>query len=195
VRDLQAAGADASAVTVYFNGIPAPAAYVSTTQINAIVPNDVSGLADVVVDYQGTRTYAFPLGLTSSAPEIFAQEDGSAQGVAVNQDGSFNSPSSAAARGSMISFWATGQGLVDSSSPNPRPQLAVSVSIGGVNAEVAFAGLVYAGVLQVNVKVPPGAPAGDAVDLVLAIGPGSSRRRAMVAVRRGLGGCITYNGA
>lgn len=177
------AGADASAVAVSFNGQPGAVSYASDTQINAVVPNNISDTADVVVQYQDEQTYPFPLGLAPAAPEIFVQQDRSTNAVAVNQNGSLNSPSNPAPAGSTIEVWATGQGLTDNSTPNAKPQLPVSATIGGVGAAVAFAGLIYPGVLQVNLKVPPDAPTGDAVDLVLTIGTISSKHTATLAIR------------
>lgn len=177
------AGADPSAVTVSFNGQAGSVSSASDTQIMAVVPNNVSDVADVVVQYQGAQTYPFPLGLVPSAPEIYVQQDGSTNAVAINQDGSVNSPSNTAPRGSTIEIWATGQGLVDNSTPNPKPQLPVSAAIGGVSANVAFAGIIYRGVLQVNLQVPPDAPTGDAVSLVLTVGSASSSEPATLAIR------------
>jgi uncharacterized protein (TIGR03437 family) len=53
-----------------------------------------------------------------------------------------------------------------SSTVNP-----VSVSVGGGDSEVYFAGLVpgFIGLYQVNFRVPPGAPTGAAVPLTLAV--------------------------
>lgn len=45
-----------------------------------------------------------------------------------------------------------------------------------------FAGLIYTGEIQVNVKVPDNAPTADA-ELILSIGPNSSRKGVTVAVK------------
>lgn len=169
---------------VSFGGVPSPLAYVAGDQINALVPYGVSQAADVVVSFGGgSQTYPYPLGVAASAPEIFTQADGTAQAVAVNQDGSLNAPGSPAARGSYLSFWATGQGQVQQSGGYRVPVLPVQASLGGVEAPVSFAGLIDAGVMQVNIQVPAGAPAGGAVPLVLTVGSGVSRTAATVAVQ------------
>src|SRR5580658_3871328 len=46
-------------VSVTFNGIPAPLSFVSARQINAQVPWEISGDANVVVDVNGAFTEAF----------------------------------------------------------------------------------------------------------------------------------------
>jgi uncharacterized protein (TIGR03437 family) len=182
---------DTSGVKVYFNGIVASLTYVSATQINALVPNGVTGNADAVVEYKGTKTSPYPLGVTPASPGIFMKPDGSRQAVVVNADGTFNSPDNPAPRGSYVAFWATGQGLCDpgtstdgSQRPSfPRPELPVTSRVGGADAPVAFAGLTYPGVLQVNIKVPDYSPSGASVQLVLTIGSQSSGAQATLSVR------------
>ena len=52
-----------------------------------------------------------------------------------------------------------------------RATRPVTVTIGGVKAEVQFAGVApgTSGLYQVNVTVPPGVPAGSAVTVVLSV--------------------------
>ena len=78
--------------------------------------------------------------VTSAAPQLFA---------AVNEDGSVNTPSNAAARGSILVLYGTGQGLL-------APP--VTVSIAGYAADVLYSGPVsgFAGLWQVNARVPGG---------------------------------------
>lgn len=180
---LVPANADLPSATVSFNGIPGSVSYVSPTQINAVVPDNVSGVSDVVVGYQGTGTYPYPLGLAAASPEIFHEPNGNAEAVAVNQDGSLNWPTNPATRGSIIELWATGQGMTDSETPYARPQLPVSLTIGGVNATIAFAGMISPGVLQLNVTIPPDAPTGTAIPLVLTVGSFSSKQATMISVQ------------
>jgi adhesin/invasin len=60
----------------------------------------------------------------------------------------------------------------------------VIATIGGVPATVNFAGLApgFVGLGQVNILVPPGAPTGDAVPLILQIN-GQKSKPAPVAIR------------
>jgi uncharacterized protein (TIGR03437 family) len=93
----------------------------------------------------------------------------------------------------VISLFATGGGLTDipvadgslTGSVLPKPQLPVSVRIGGVAADVQYAGAapgMVAGALQVNVRVPLGAAPGDAA-VFLTIGDATSQPGITVRVR------------
>src|SRR5260370_37707641 len=106
--------------------------------------------------------------------------------VVVNQDGTFNPAANPAPRGSIVSFWATGQGQtippsISGQQPQaptfPTPVLPVSVSIGGVavpQSDILYAGLVYAGVMQVNARVPSTVVPGNLVELLLVVGNSTS---------------------
>ncbi len=61
-------------------------------------------------------------------------------------------------------------------------KLPVKVSIGGIDAQVLGAVLIYTGEIQVNVLIPSGAPTGD-VPLVLTVGTASSRKDATIAIK------------
>lgn len=172
-----------ASVAAYFGGVRSPMAFASGNRITAFVPYSVSNAADVVLDAGTLNTGSFPLAVTSAAPEIFIQTDGSTEAVAANSDGSLNSPANPAARSTYVSFWATGQGQVSAAGAFPCPVLPVTVTVGGANAEVLFSGLIYPGVLQVNIKIPETATTGDAVGLVLEIGGAASRKTATLAVR------------
>lgn len=126
---------------------------------------------------------------------IFTQSYGPGQAWIANQDGTFNSASNPAARGTYVAFWVTGQGLVNTTlgdgtqptgPPYPSPMLPVSVSLGGSAvpaANLAFDGLVYCGEVQINLLIPAKAPTGSAVPLVVTIGGASSRTDATIAIQ------------
>ena len=101
-----------SHVKVTFNGVEAFLTLASATQINAVVPYVTGSKADVVVQYNGLTSDAFPLGVTEAAPGIFTQQYGPGQIWATHSDLKFNGAGNAVARGDWISLWATGQGLV-----------------------------------------------------------------------------------
>ncbi len=158
---------------VTFDGTPAPLIYVSSGQINAIVPYEVKptqGTTSVVVSTNGTVSSAMQLSVAATAPGVFtANETGSGQGAILNQDNiTPNSASKPAPKGSVIVIYATGEGLLrppqvtGSITPGNGsafivPVNNVQVMIGGQLANYQFAGeapTLVSGVLQVNVVVP-----------------------------------------
>ena len=181
--------------TVLINGAAAPLIYTSATQVSAVVPYGVTGNAvQLVVQYQGLSTAPVSTPLAATAPGVFTA-DGSGRGAAAafNQDGSPNNAASPAPPGSIVTFFATGEGLTLPAGmdgrvtgvSSPRPLAPVAVTIGGVPATVQFAGEApndVAGVLQVNVTVPFNLPEG-ALPLVLTVGAASSQVGVTINVR------------
>lgn len=110
---------------------------------------------------------------------------GTGQAVVINQDGTINSASNAAAPGSIVTFFATGFGVTDPASTDgihpspplyPKPVQPLAVVFEGYPASqenIYFAGMTYTGVLQVNVKIPATAVTGDKVGLALRFACGS----------------------
>ena len=179
-----------SGVTVTFNGIEAFLTYVSASQINALMPYGVTGNADAVVAYAGMKTVLFPLPVADSSPGIFTRQYGTGAAWAVNADQTINSAANPASRGGWVSFWATGQGLVDPAGSDgetvvtPRNvKLPVKVTIGGADAKTnLWAGLIYTGVLQVNVQIPNDVAPGN-VEVLLTIGHATSCNGVTIAVK------------
>lgn len=182
---------------IYIGGTLAPLIYAQDGQVNALVPWSIagSGTTAVQVEYNGVRGNAVMVPVVGSSPGIFTQEYGPGQAWMVNQDGTFNSASNPAPRGTAVAFWATGQGLVDiaqqdgtqpTGPPFPKPLLPTGVNIGGMQVPAAallFDGLVYSGEIQVNVLIPDNAPTGDSVSLVLTVGGVPSRTGVTIAIR------------
>jgi uncharacterized protein (TIGR03437 family) len=182
-------------VTVLFDGIPAPLIYVSAGQIAAVVPYEMGGAAtQVEVEYQGNTSVALAVPVAASTPGIFsADASGAGQAAALNQDYSLNSQSKPAAAGSTIVLFATGAGFsnpseIDGSlaaSPFPTPLLPVSLTIGGVAAEVEYAGAApgeIAGLLQINAKIPAALSVGPQ-PVVLTVGAISSQSNLTISVQ------------
>ncbi|HTB17593.1 MAG TPA: hypothetical protein VK708_05725, partial [Bryobacteraceae bacterium] len=65
-----------------------------------------------------------------------------------NQDGSLNSASNPAARGSVVSLYATGQGA----------GATITLTIAGYNAPLLYAGPApgFPGLMQINAQIPSG---------------------------------------
>lgn len=94
-------------VQVLINGIAAPLLFVSDTQINAVAPVElVVGSTTLQISQSDISAPDFRLVVDPFAPQVFRYTDGSA--IAINQDGTLNSPTNPAKIGSPISIWATG---------------------------------------------------------------------------------------
>jgi uncharacterized protein (TIGR03437 family) len=181
---------------VLFDGYPAPLLYVGPTQINLVVPYELAGQthAQMTVEYQGQQVLSLGLAIVPSAPAILAADSsGIGPGAILNQDGTVNSATKPADRGTVIQIFATGGGVTDpagvdgslAAAPLPHPALPVSVRIGGLAAEVDYAGAapgLVSGVLQVNARIPEGVPSGAAAVFV-DVGDAGSQPGITVQVR------------
>lgn len=154
-------------VTLTFDGISAPLLYVQANQINAIVPFEISGKQHTVAQlkYNGTTSNAARLWVADSSPGIFMMGGLGNQVAAFNQDGTLNSPTNPAEKGSIVSMWATGLGLLNQpyadgqivtesgvTLMNPPP-----IDVDGHFAEIKYLGQapdLVAGAIQINLVVP-----------------------------------------
>jgi uncharacterized protein (TIGR03437 family) len=182
---------------VLFDGIPAPLLYVSSTQINAVVPYEIEGRfsTQLQVAVQGTLSAPVSLRVVDTAPGIFTvNATGSGQGAILNQNFSLNGPANPAARASVVMIYATGEGQTNPLGVDGlitgnllrHPRQAVSVTIGGQPADVVYAGSApgfVSGALQVNARIPNGVAPGSAVPVVLTIGNASSQAGVTIAVQ------------
>jgi uncharacterized protein (TIGR03437 family) len=161
---------------VLFNGIRAPLLYVSPTQINLQVPAELTGrtATATVMFTDGLAGAAMPLSLASAAPGVFP-------GAVVHADGKPLSATAPARIGETLLIFGTGIGavrpVVNSGAPagSSPPSVASqkpTVTIGGVAANVAFAGLApgFAGLFQINATVANRTPTGDNVALSVTVG-------------------------
>jgi uncharacterized protein (TIGR03437 family) len=191
----------AGGVQVLFSGFAAPLTYVSSTQINAVVPYEIQGLVTpfAQVEYQGRTSNAFSLTPTTTAPALFTS-DGSGTGpaAALNQDYSYNAPNNPAPKGSYVVLYMTGEGqtappgvtgkvtTVSATPPlTPQPVLPVAVLIGLQPAFVAFYGEapgLVSGVMQLNVQIPSNVPSGN-LQITVFVGGNSSQSGVSVSVR------------
>jgi uncharacterized protein (TIGR03437 family) len=180
---------------VLFDGVAAPVLYAYTTVIGAIVPYALgaSGSTRVRVEYQAGLSNAIDLPVAAATPGIFtADASGQGQAAALNQDTTVNSAANPEARGRAVVFYATGcgqtlpQGIDGHLVLGTLPMLAlpVQVFIGGVQADVLYAGPApgtVAGVVQVNARIPAGIAPSSTVPLVLRVGGAGSQAGVTVA--------------
>lgn len=182
---------------VLFGGVAAPITYASAGQINAIVPFEIAGrgLVPVQVEYQGSVSAIQNAVVASAVPAAFTfNSTGTGTAVAANQDGSFNGSGTPAAKGSYVTIYFTGGGQTTppgvtgsvTGSVLKWVQEPVTVTVGGQNATVLFAGAapgLVDGVGQLNIRLSPVTPSGSAVPLVIRIGAAASNANATLAVQ------------
>lgn len=191
-------------VSVTVNGKAAYIQYISPTQINAIAPADSAlGQVEVKVTSNGVTSDAVTATMQSYAPAFFTFDGKylaathAASGL-LGKTGLFASAPTAttpAQPGETIVLYATGLGatspeVVTGTVTSTVANLAnaASVTIGGVTANVAFAGLVppFARLYQLNVTVPDAVPDGDQ-QVVVTVGGVSSLKSdscCMITVQR-----------
>jgi uncharacterized protein (TIGR03437 family) len=164
---------------ILFNGMPASLLFVSDKKSSAVVPYGVAGrtTVEVQVEYQGVLSDAVTVPVLASRPGIFSRDgSGHGQGSILNEDGSVNSRSNPAERGSVVTIYLTGGG--ESAAGVVSLPVAAAFDVGsedwtGATGEVLYAGAVpgdLTGLLQVNVRVPSTAVDGGAVGFGLCIG-------------------------
>jgi trimeric autotransporter adhesin len=191
-----------SGTSVQFNGVAAPLLYTSATQVAAVAPYGVTGPAvQVTVTCQGQTSVPATVQVFAAAPGLFtADGTGAGQAAAINQDGTINSASNPAPLGTVISLYATGGGQISpagvdgqvSTSPLATQSLPVQAYIGLQpvlsTAQLQYAGPApgeIAGLMQINVPLPPGLQPGSAVPVAIFVGTSlsSSQSNVTIAVR------------
>ncbi len=175
--------AQLSNTQVFIAGQSVPLFYVSRTQINALVPFGINPNTRQQILVQNEATYSQPVSVDVgpaqpasflSGGNVIAQAyRGSAPPFLVTTA----SPTQA---GDVLVIYCAGLGTTDQnvadgaaspSSPPANTTAAVTVSIGGKDAGVQFAGLVpgYVGLYQINAVVPAGVSTGAAVPLAISV--------------------------
>ncbi len=180
---------------VLLDEVAAPILYTSARQVNLVVPYEVSGrnTVQLVVEYQGVKSAAYTMQASATAPGIFTvTQNGRGQGAILNQDNSYNSSAAPAGVGSIVQVFATGEGVTrpdaqtgSVTSGTFLPVAPVSAAVGGIPAEITFAGAApgsVAGLVQVNVVIPAGVPSGD-IAIALSFGSLTSQSGVTVAVK------------
>jgi uncharacterized protein (TIGR03437 family) len=171
-------GFDPAKTQLLFDGKPATVFFANATQINALAPAALAPNsntdASIVVDGVTAADWLVPV--TSAAPGLFTVGNGTGQAAANNEDGSINSASNPAARGSVVSLWATGQG---------SDLTAVSVTVAGYAADVLYAGPApgFQGLMQINARVPAGFLPPGIQPVLLSVGAAQSQPGVTLAIR------------
>jgi len=189
-------GSSLARFQLLFDGRAAPVLYTSSSQVNAIVPFEVAGQTTTTIQVinNGVQSAAWAVAIAPSAPGIFTlNQTGVGAAAVLNQDSSVNNSANPAARGAAIQIFATGGGQTSPPSATgsitpsaPMLALPATVSIGGVNAALIYAGAApqeIAGMIQVNAVVPQSVAPGATVPLSITIGDATSPSGVTVAIK------------
>ncbi len=156
-------------VSVTIDGVPAYVEFISPGQINVLAPDDaMTGQVEIQVTTAGQASNSVSNPKQAFAPAFFTIDNG-AYVTAVHLDGTLvgqtgllaGVTTTPAAAGETIEVYGTGFGPTNPATPTGNlvttpASLAntVQITIGGMTANVIFAGLVSPGLYQFNVVVP-----------------------------------------
>jgi len=176
---------------VLFAGSSLPLIYSSNGKILAIVPYNLAPSAQyqLIVSQGGTISGPVSVSVGTAQPDILQIASTSTPGVAKNiwslltAGTAFNlakaGPAATLAPGDSLVIYCTGLGAINQALAPGQPAPAtpvstvntVTVSIGGKNMPVGFAGLVpgYPGIYQVTVTVPSNAPVGKNIPIAVSV--------------------------
>ncbi|HWD00012.1 MAG TPA: IPT/TIG domain-containing protein [Candidatus Sulfopaludibacter sp.] len=152
-------------VSVQINGKPAPIYFVSTGQINCLVPYSATGSTATITVTNGTvtsNTVTVPLAPT--APGMFSTNQSGAGLAAIRHaDFTLVNAASPAVGGETVLLYLTGMGAVNPTVADGVGATVLTntvsqpvVLVGGMQATVAFSGLApgFPGLYQMNVVLP-----------------------------------------
>lgn len=178
-------------VSVEIQGEPAPILYAWKDQICIAVPYalEVNRPYMIQLTSAGQRSNLWPLFVTPAAPGIFTTTGTAAGPVAAyaydeeKQEYFLVTDSAPALRGGFAVLYATGEGMPVQPADAGRldgviarqasnPHSPVTVTVGGLPAEVHYAGAspgLLVGIIQINIRIPPTVPAGKTVPVAIRI--------------------------
>jgi uncharacterized protein (TIGR03118 family) len=183
-------------VSVSVNGAPASISYVSPSQVDFLIPaNAAQGTAQIQLTSNGQVSAIASVNLLATAPSFFWLT-GNKYIASTHPNGTITGPATLISGvttpvlpGETIALYGNGFGATSPAAPSgttltaPLSLVALpAVTIGGVAANVTYAGLVEPGIYQINVTVPASLPAGDAA-VVATAGGQPSQANAFLSVQ------------
>jgi uncharacterized protein (TIGR03437 family) len=162
-------------VSVTINNNPAAISFVNNNQINAQAPNDSNrGPVNVVVTTSNGVSSPGVVTLQPIAPALF-MNGATTLPAAQRSDFSTISSTNPARPGDSVILYGTGFGPTNPPfttgvviSVSAALTNAVTATVGNIPAQVDFAGIIAAGLYQINIRVPASAGAGN-LPLVLSV--------------------------
>ncbi len=159
-------------VEIRLDGIAAKVTFANRNQVNFHAPYGIAGRTQVTFELRvgGALLSRMLLAVAAAAPGWF---ENAGLVVAVFPDGRLNSDSLPARAGDVLTLYGTGEGLLRAAGGMQLTLLPAVVEIGGVAAEVLYAGAApgFAGLLQVNLRVPENVRLRGRVEVALKLGP------------------------
>jgi uncharacterized protein (TIGR03118 family) len=182
-------------VGVSVDGKAAYVYYISPKQIDVLTPVDTAtGAVNVIVTNNGLVSNTASVTMQTFSPAFFLLKDNQSV-AAVHETGGivgattlYPGVSTPANKGETITLFGNGFGTTNPAISDGNlvsaPQAVTTqptITIGGASATVVYAGLVSAGIYQINVIVPATAASGSAA-VVATVGAFSSASNATIAI-------------
>ena len=149
-----------------FDGIAAPILYAQDGQLSAVVPFAIADRAStqVVLEYNGKQSAPLTIAVLAAKPALFtADGSGKGPGAILNENGSVNTQSNPAAKGSIVVLYLTGAGQMQPSGQDGQIATAISqltqtvtATVADTAAEVLYSGNapgIVQGVVQINMRL------------------------------------------
>jgi uncharacterized protein (TIGR03437 family) len=167
---LALTGAGSTVTDVSFNGISVPLLSNTASEVLVRVPVSLQGV--LVVEISVDQVPQITANVVDAAPALFSN---AGQASVVNEDGTLNSPSNPAPRGSIITLFGTGEGVTG---------LPFSLTVGGYAASISYAGPAgnYPGMFQINAQVPSGYLSPGTFPVVVGVGPFTTQTGLTISV-------------
>ncbi len=167
-------------VKVLVDNVPVPLYFVSPGQVNLLLPTGLKeGVRKLHLSLDGIAGPVVEFRVAASAPGLFLQQPG--QALAVRLDGTLASQENPARPGDTLILFATGLGPVEGAPPRAgevAKAAAALLAMDGFTVKlndrpvprnhIYYAGLApgFAGLYQINLRIPDDAPADPEIRLV-----------------------------
>ena len=193
-------------VTVKVGGQPAFVAYVSSSQVNALLPSILqTGSVQLTVTNEAGTSAPYTLNINATEPGLLAPTQFVVNGkqyagalfpdyktFAMPSNAIAGVPSRPAKAGDTLIIYALGFGPV---TPNLNAGVIVTqnntlaepftISVGGVQVKPNYDGLApnYTGLYQINIQIPANVPTGDAVPLTFTLNGTAGAQTLYIAIQ------------